>query len=158
MKMHLIITIAVSALLTLSCKEESKADETFHEQKELVNEKSQMDGHTSINSLDWEGTYEGTLPCIDCDGIFTELTLNNDNTYILNATKMMDDTKSKTTSEGSYQWDESGSNIVLDNKGISIIYKVAQNNLMLLDEHGVAMPVSETANYTLIKKAEKELK
>lgn len=41
------------------------------------------DGHTAENSLDWTGIYEGTLPCADCEGINTRLTLNKNHTYIL---------------------------------------------------------------------------
>ncbi|WP_432671634.1 copper resistance protein NlpE [Flavobacterium sp. SM2513] len=152
MKKQLIITIAIFSLLLLSCKNESKTEETFHEEKELVNEKSEMDGHTSINSLDWEGTYEGTLPCVDCDGIYTELILNNNNTYILHTTKLMDDTESKNTSEGNYQWDESGSIVALSNKGLTINYKVGENMVTLLNQNREPMPESAIANYTLLKK------
>ncbi len=30
-------------------------------------------GDNSQNSLDWPGTYTGTLPCADCEGIKTEI-------------------------------------------------------------------------------------
>ncbi len=39
--------------------------------------------HNAQNSLDWAGIYQGTLPCADCGGIETELTLNADGTYAL---------------------------------------------------------------------------
>ena len=112
-----------------------------------------MHGHTSINSLDWEGTYEGTLPCKDCDGIFTELVLNNDNTYVLHSTNLIGDTKSTATTDGTYQWDESGSIITLNSKGLIVNYKVGENTLTLLNENSEPMPKSEVANYTLLKKS-----
>ena len=31
--------------------------------------------HNSRNALDWAGTYEGVLPCADCPGIQTRLSL-----------------------------------------------------------------------------------
>ena len=34
--------------------------------------------HNSRNSLDWAGIYEGVLPCADCPGIQTRLTLSRD--------------------------------------------------------------------------------
>ncbi len=43
----------------------------------------QADMHTSQNSLDWAGVYEGVLPCADCPGIQTRLTLSRDETYEL---------------------------------------------------------------------------
>ncbi|GGD94473.1 copper resistance protein NlpE [Planktosalinus lacus] len=36
---------------------------------------------TSENSLDWHGTYQGILPCADCEGIQTEVTLHDNNTH-----------------------------------------------------------------------------
>src|SRR5262249_20486174 len=41
------------------------------------------DIHNSRNSLDWAGTYEGVLPCADCLGTKTRLTLNHDDSYRL---------------------------------------------------------------------------
>ncbi len=40
-------------------------------------------GDTTQNALDWQGSYQGTLPCASCSGIETTLTLNLDNTYTL---------------------------------------------------------------------------
>ena len=37
--------------------------------------------HNSRNSLNWAGVYAGTLPCADCPGIQTRLTLGNDGTF-----------------------------------------------------------------------------
>jgi uncharacterized lipoprotein NlpE involved in copper resistance len=39
--------------------------------------------HNSRISLDWAGTYEGVLPCADCPGTKTRLTLNQDGSYLL---------------------------------------------------------------------------
>lgn len=39
--------------------------------------------HNAEISLDWSGTYEGILPCGDCEGIKTRLTLNDNHTYVL---------------------------------------------------------------------------
>lgn len=155
-KLLLKITLISCCVFLTSCKDETKTKETFNEQKEIVNKEAGMDGHTSINSLDWEGTYQGTIPCSDCDGIFTELTLNNDNTFILYSTKMRGDKKDKTSSEGLYQWDESGSNITLEKDGMATMYKVGENKLILLDKNGVMVPETKTQNNTLLKKPIKE--
>lgn len=39
--------------------------------------------HTAENSLDWPGKYMGILPCADCEGIYSQLTLNPDKSYVL---------------------------------------------------------------------------
>jgi uncharacterized lipoprotein NlpE involved in copper resistance len=145
-------------LFFTSCKSETKNDDIFNDQKEIVNEEQGMDGHTSINAIDWEGIYEGTIPCADCDGIFTELTINNDNTFVMQSTKIIGDKKDKTSQQGLYQWDESGSKITLDINGSKTIYQVEENKLVLLDKDGNKMPESETKNYTLIKKEMKVAK
>lgn len=150
-KIALLIT-AISTTLLFACKSETKPDNHFNEQKEIVNEEQMMDGHTSINSLDWEGTYEGTLPCADCDGVFTELTINNDETFVLHQTKMIGDKKDKTSKEGLYQWDKSGSNITMEIDGKTTLYKVGENRLILLDANGNLLPQTRDQNTILQKK------
>ena len=41
------------------------------------------DMHTAETSLDYQGTYAGTLPAADCPGIETRLTLKKDGTFDL---------------------------------------------------------------------------
>ena len=38
--------------------------------------------HTAENSLDWAGIYQGNMPCSNCDGIATTLTLNHNKTFV----------------------------------------------------------------------------
>lgn len=152
MKNSILILTAISTLFLFSCKTETKPENHFNEQKEIVNEEKMMDGHTSINSLDWQGSYEGTLPCSDCDGIFTELTLNNNETFVLHQTKIIGDKKDKSTKKGLYQWDETGSNISMEIEGKTRMYKVGENRLILLDENGNLLPQTKTKNTILQKK------
>jgi uncharacterized lipoprotein NlpE involved in copper resistance len=37
--------------------------------------------HNSQNSLDWAGTYKGIMPCADCEGIRTIITLTEKNEF-----------------------------------------------------------------------------
>lgn len=41
------------------------------------------EGDNSRNSLDWEGTYKGILPCADCEGIETMVILKDNDRYTL---------------------------------------------------------------------------
>ena len=43
----------------------------------------QQTPETSVSDRNFYGTYAGTLPAADCDGIQVELTLNSDTTYDL---------------------------------------------------------------------------
>ena len=156
MKKIALLIISISLSFLTSCKNEAKTEDNFNEQKEIVNEEAGMDGNTSINSLDWEGTYQGTIACSDCDGIFTELTPNNDNTFVLHSTKIKGDKKDKNTLQGQYQWDESASNISFVKDGDTSMYKVAENKLILLDKDKNIIPNTQTDNNILVKQQNKE--
>ena len=156
MKKIALLIISISLSFLTSCKNEAKTEDNFNEQKEIVNEEAGMDGNTSINSLDWEGTYQGTIACSDCDVIFTELTLNNDNTFVLHSTKIKGDKKDKNTLQGQYQWDESASNISFVKDGDTSMYKVAENKLILLDKDKNIIPNTQTDNNILVKQQNKE--
>lgn len=91
-------------------------------------------GDTSENALDWPGTYEAVVPCADCPGIKTSLTLNNDKTFSI--TEEYIDRNSKNQDKGSFEWDASGSSITLKGKTASYKYKVGENILIQLDMDG----------------------
>lgn len=61
-----------------------------------------------------QGTYKGLLPCLDCDGIRTTLVLQDSNKYRLH-TQHGDIDEEVLYLEGTYQWEDSSSLIVLEN-------------------------------------------
>ncbi|GAB0155224.1 copper resistance protein NlpE N-terminal domain-containing protein [Chryseobacterium sp. Alg-005] len=91
-------------------------------------------GDNSQNSLDWDGTYEAIVPCADCPGIKTSLTLNKDKTF--NMTEEYIDRKSKNEDRGTFEWDAAGSIITLNGKTAKYKYKVGENKLLQLDLAG----------------------
>ncbi|MDQ0780506.1 copper resistance protein NlpE [Chryseobacterium sp. W4I1] len=91
-------------------------------------------GDTSENALDWPGTYEAVIPCADCPGIKTSLTLNNDKTFSI--TEEYVDRNSKNQDKGTFQWDAAGSVITLKGKTANYKYKVGENILIQLDMDG----------------------
>ncbi|MFN1217410.1 copper resistance protein NlpE [Chryseobacterium kwangjuense] len=91
-------------------------------------------GDTSENSLDWPGTYEAVVPCADCPGIKTSLTLNNNKTFSI--TEEYIDRNSKSEDKGTFEWDSAGSMITLKGKTASYKYKVGENKLFQLDMDG----------------------
>lgn len=91
-------------------------------------------GDTSENALDWNGTYEATVPCADCPGIKTSLTLNNDKTFSI--TEEYLERKSKNEDKGTFTWDATGSVITLKGKTANYKYKVGENMLIQLDMEG----------------------
>ena len=74
------------------------------------------DMHTSQNSLDWAGAYEGVLPCADCPGIKTRLTLKPDGRYEF-STQYLDRQPAPTVETGKFFWNAGGNGITLEGSG-----------------------------------------
>lgn len=109
------------------------------------------DGHNAQNSLDWFGTYEGTLPCADCPGIKTTIVLNQDNTYTKTA-EYLEKPNGKFTEEGKIEWHSNGRDITLvPTKGESEIYKVIEGSIVKLDMEGNEIKGDLAPNYILKK-------
>ncbi|GAA5646071.1 copper resistance protein NlpE [Vibrio proteolyticus] len=107
--------------------------------------------HNAQNSLDWNGTYSGILPCADCEGLETNLTLNTDGSYSLDQT-YLGKGEEKYHSEGSFSWDNSGSVITLSDEAEPNQYFVAENELMKLDSNGQHITGELADQYNLTKK------
>src|SRR6516164_6086852 len=95
------------------------------------------DMHNSRNSLDWAGTYEGVLPCADCPGIKTRLTLNYDGSYRLVTQAQGSQNAEKSVSEV-FTWQPSGNAITLDERGGRQQFSVGEGRLTVLRPEGVA--------------------
>ncbi|MCC6610540.1 MAG: copper resistance protein NlpE N-terminal domain-containing protein [Burkholderiales bacterium] len=91
--------------------------------------------HSSRNSLDWAGVYEGVLPCADCPGIRTRLTLLNDGRYAL-STQYLDRQDAPRTVSGQFSWNAAGSTIVLDAAGHGQQFRVGEGRLLQLGLDG----------------------
>ena len=109
--------------------------------------------HNSRTSLDWDGMYRGVLPCGDCDGIHTTLSLNHDLTYKM-ITKHAGQADEAVEHSGTFTWNEEGSAITLNDVGSDDIpnrYFVGENNLTQLDKDGKRITGEPAARYVLSK-------
>lgn len=95
--------------------------------------------HSSRNAVDWAGIYEGTLPCADCPGIRTRLTLQADGQYELR-TQYLERPVAPQTVRGRFTWNASGSAITLDAAGHGQQFRVGEGRLLQLDRDGSAPP------------------
>jgi heat shock protein HslJ len=120
MKAVLILFVLTSVL---SARARQKASVAPSEQR--------ADLHTSQNSLDWAGVYQGVLPCADCPGIKTRLTLNNDGTYE-RVVQYLERQGTEQTVRGLFTWQASGNAITLDQHGGGQQYSVGEGRLSLL--------------------------
>lgn len=107
--------------------------------------------HNSENSVDWDGMYKGVLPCADCEGIETLLTLNKDKTYTLKTTYLGKSDKVN-EEKGNFIWNAEGSNISLTSTANRPNqYKVGENILWQLDMNGNKIGGSNADKYKLTK-------
>lgn len=109
--------------------------------------------HNSHNSLDWKGTYSGIVPCADCEGILTRITLRDDNTYYLQ-TRYLGKSDDVLSSNGSFEWNSDGSQIRLKNvkEGTGpAYYKVGENQVIQLDLDGKPVTGNLASRYVLAR-------
>ena len=107
--------------------------------------------HTSRNSLDWNGTYQGVIPCADCTGIKTSLTLMDTGEFSRTLTYLGKEDPVRPDS-GTFQWDETGSKITINpTEGEPQMYMVGENILFHLDREGNRVTGELAANYQLTK-------
>lgn len=110
--------------------------------------------HNSANSLDWEGEYKGILPCADCEGIETEITINRDMTYSQKS-KHLGKNPDPFMEKGNFEWNKDGNQITLTpEKGESTRYWVAENKIVQLDKSGNKITGDLADKYVLTKQTE----
>lgn len=114
--------------------------------KRTASNQGSDDAHNSRNSLDWSGTYQGTLPCADCPGIRYVLTLNENNTYQLK-TQYLERGDSVFTESGKFTWDKNGSQVTLADRGEK--FQVGENKLFHLDMEGNRVTGNLAEHYVL---------
>ena len=122
----LIILLAIFTTIS-ACKSDKKSVQTLENKSD-----------NSRTSLDWPGIYRGVLPCADCEGIETEITLNADLTYLI-ASKYTGKSEEAIKENGSFVWDEAGAKITLQNAASETStnqYLVGENVLFKLDSNG----------------------
>lgn len=109
-------------------------------------------GDTSRNSLDWQGTYHGILPCADCPGILTTIQLNGDNTYVMYIT-YLERYGSARQQSGVFSWDRSESKITLQVPGTTAkpVYQVGENKLIVMALDGSPITSALADHYVLTK-------
>lgn len=113
--------------------------------------------HSARNSLDWEGLYIGTMPCADCSGIATSLTLNFDGSYVYEQTYLgsAKDGDLKPTNEykstGEFIWNSKGDTVTLSEEDDSQQFFVGENVLMMLDVDGNKVQGEMAENYNLVQ-------
>jgi heat shock protein HslJ len=108
----------------------------------------------SANTLDWNGTYKNTMPCADCSGTVTEITLDTARTYIIKKIYLDKGVQAvKGTEEsGNFSWNKAGNTItLLGIKNQPNQFFVGENRLWELDKNGNKVEGNDADKYILNK-------
>ena len=144
----------------LSCKDDKESSETNEtttkSEWEIASDKIPeiIDEHNSKNSLDWDGVYSGVLPCDNCDGIDTRITLRKNETYqlVLRYAGIPEKEGKDFISEGEFSWEDNGANILFKGDQVDFQkFKVGERFLMPLDNTGVELKAVPGNNFKLLK-------
>ena len=146
MKKNLLLAV-ILVIGLISCKKQENNGEETQVSTEFVNE------HTAQNSLDWNGTYEGTLPCADCEGIKTTIVLNPDETFYAKREYLGGDDSGVYEIYGNFSWDKTGTIITIEgDERFRRSYKVVENAIIHLDNEGNEITGELAEFYRLAKK------
>lgn len=139
MKHTIIFPALLGVLLLSACATEKKHETKPHHQPANVS----ADMHNAVNSLDYYGVYEGTLPAADGPGIATRLTLNKDNTFTLLSTYLG---KKGGTFEDTGLFFVQGNLLVLEMQDATGYYQIKEGRLVMLtqDKQEVTGPLAES--------------
>ena len=107
------VFLFISALLLTACQDNSTSKESLSDSLEVKKQQQQTTASVTITNASWPGTYSGTVPCADCPGIKTELTLLADNTYELKQV-YLESKVDEIKNQGSFIW-------MADSSGIELV-------------------------------------
>ncbi len=121
-----------------------------------VNSSQQNTDHSAhVNpvdkSLEFHGVFYGYLPCNDCNGIKTTLSLKQNNNYLL-VTQPARDSSREFYEKGKYSWDDEKRTVVLTprNEPNTRQYHIENDGTLIqLNSDGAKMPSELEERYTL---------
>jgi hypothetical protein len=141
-----IMWLFLLVLLALACG--NNPDQIAKNSEKVVNVDSVQN---DLSATDWSGTYSGTLPCADCNGIETTLTILLDSTYTLNSRYLgMGDGQTFTTN-GKFTWRDGQIIELLGITDGAFLYAIEAGTATQLDPAGAKMAGDLAVNYVLTK-------
>lgn len=120
-------------------------------QKPAAKNNADDKAHNAKNSLDFIGTYKGILPCADCQGLETEITINENETFSIKS-KYLGKGEKVFVQKGHFTWNKKGTTIILtDVENAPNQYFVGENTLTQLDMSGQKIKGNLADEYILSK-------
>jgi len=146
-------TIVVTSFILLNCKNEKETVKNV-EITDSIKVDTVVEEHNAKNSLDYEGTYEGTLPCMkgDCKEIELSLKLMKDGIFVY-STKRIGIDKEQLMTSGTYHFENDGNTIVLDQiADVPNSFFIAEGKIYQLDKDQKMIDGVDAEKYVLNKK------
>lgn len=113
----LIFPALVAGLFAVSCSKKEAKTETPASSDSLKTEQVADSTTTNTEKVSLSGNFEGTIPCADCSGIETKLTLNEqDKSYTLES-NYLEKKDGKFTDKGTFEVSEDGTFVTLKEEG-----------------------------------------
>ena len=135
MKQFILLSLLMALTIT-ACQTDSKPVK-----KSQNNEKELTEVKNALEEIDWPGTYEGILPCNDCEGIRLKIVLQKSNYVLKGYYKGRDN--SNFSHEGELEW-KNESVIHLEYDNLSYNFLVTKKELKVLDEAGEVIDYNGT--------------
>jgi uncharacterized lipoprotein NlpE involved in copper resistance len=150
--------IFFSALLSANNSAMAKTDLEAQESylKARVKSHQQETDHSAHaapidKSLDFRGVFYGYLPCNDCNGVKTTLSLKQNNNYLL-VTQPARESSREYYEKGKYSWDDENRTVVLTSNKEAAVHQYHiedEGTLVQLNSDGARMPRELAERYTL---------
>ncbi|PRD57180.1 copper resistance protein NlpE [Sphingobacterium gobiense] len=104
----------------------------------------------SVNPSEFEGTYEATLPCGDCDGVHTIIVINNNHTFRISSEYL--GKNKKIEDNGPFKLIENASIIHLKGTDTDLKLKIGEDKLFQLDKDDQVIEDEHAKDFTFEKK------
>ena len=148
------ITFIIASFALINCKNEKETVHTVEVNDTIKVDTVFADEHNAKNSLDYEGTYEGVLPCIkgDCKEIELSLKLMKDGIFVY-STKRVGIDKEQLMTSGTYHFEADGNTIVLDQiADVPNAFFISEGKIYQLDKDQKKIEGDNAEKYILNKK------
>jgi len=126
------IIILLALFCLISCKDQEKTAESNSLESSTEEISTKPDNaHNSRNSLDWDGVYEGVLPCENCEGIETSIRLKKNLDYVLSQHYLgrAESEENNLNETGKFEWNKQGNTISLG-ESQKLYFQVSENYLL----------------------------
>ena len=150
MKKIILATFAIAAFVVSSCKSEK---EPVKNEVENVEDSTKVEAKTAENSIQFDGTYKGILPCYekDCKEVEMEIKLLPNKGYVYSTKRLgLDKTAIMTT--GVFHFEKDGNTIVFPEiANVPNAFLVEEGKISQLDKNQKKIESADSTKFELKK-------